>query len=236
MKLVRQEGGIELVPTALSQLLDAGPAAPPLAADLLSVALDLKVPLSRPMYFKGVVMPELSLTPETPSLALVEFQECFIEKLELRCLPDAVPTFYSCIFLQIEGAADESELPPSKFLNCEFDSFTPVDQTSDAIMDYELPEPLKVGLSILNKLYMRQGTGRKDSALRRGMPPQYAKYVNDVVGVLLGAGMVVRVRRGSDVIWVPVKAQRTRASRLIEGAPAQDWDDDELVARLLALG
>jgi hypothetical protein len=156
--------------------------------------------------------------------------------LEIRGDHALLPKFYGCDFLQIDGVRQKEDLPTDRFLNCEYDDFVMSDSTTDSMLELPYSPSVLVGLVVLKKLYVQQGAGRKDSALRRGMPPRYYQVVNDVMGVLLSAGLVVSTRRGSTKVWVPLRAQRSRVTALLEAANSGEWPEGEdLVERLSSL-
>lgn len=230
--LIEKACGGGLVPTALSHLIEGDIVAPPLAADLIALCIALEVPLRRKIILRDLDVPEIQL-PSSLNLSLIEFQYCFVGRIEVRCPAEMMPLFTGCAIVEIDGIRSEAELPEN-FVNCEFDQFSVADDTNDSLLSLNLYPALLVGLVILRKLYSQQGSGRKESALRRGLPPTYYALVDAVIGVLTSAGLMVRSTRGRTAIWVPVKSQRQRVQALLDASSSQNWPDDEdIVDRLM---
>ncbi|GGS25313.1 NACHT domain-containing protein [Actinokineospora fastidiosa] len=215
-----------LVKTALAQTVKRSEASPPLAVDLLSIALELRVPIIERIYVSNLTISELH-TPSGVDLSSVEFQDCFFGRLDIGGELQHLPRFYRCDFLQIEGLRSKEELPVESFTDCDFGDITKLDTTTDSLMDLPHSPAILVALTILKKLYAQQGTGRKDSALRRGLPPAFYRLVDPVIGELVRSGLMVSSRRSATKVWVPVRAQRSRVSTFIDAASRGDWPSSE---------
>lgn len=234
-RLGQEPGGAGLVGTALRSAVNGHGVAPPLAADLLSISLELKAHISEPIYLRGLTISDF-VVPAGVDLSSIEFQECFFGRLEIGGDHYLLPKFYGCAFLQVEGARQQSDLPVDKFFNCEFDDFSVSSATTDSLLELPYSPSVLAGLVILKKLYVQAGAGRKDSALRRGMPPQFYQVVNNVMGVLVAAGLVVSTRRNSSKIWVPIRSQSARVTNILDAAASGDWPaDEDLIGRLGSL-
>ncbi|MFD0204265.1 NACHT domain-containing protein [Saccharothrix carnea] len=230
-----EEAGAGLVSTALRYAVNGHGVAPPLAADLLAIALELKSNIAGPIYLRGLTVADF-VVPAGVDLASVQFQDCFFGRLEIGSDHQAIPQFYGCAFLQVEGVRQQEDLPPDKFVNCEFDDFLISSATTDSLLELPYSPSVLAGLVILKKLYVQAGAGRKDSALRRGMPPQYYQVVNSVMGVLVATGLVVSTRRNTSKIWVPIRSQSARVANILDAAITGDWPrDEDLIERLAAL-
>lgn len=198
-----------------------------LASDLVRLVLSLgaHVDLSG-IYVADVWIPELDLADSQGGLAGVEFQSCVIQtiRLEPGSDPHDLPRFINCNVGLIEGLASHAELPPGVFDGgTEIDEFGEPAQTTSAYLDLPLPLPTRVALTILKKLYLQRGMGRREAALYRGLDDAGRRYVADVVDILSQEGLMVLSRAAAERIWLPVRGEAHRVRRLL-AAPTGSTD------------
>ncbi|MEV6054266.1 hypothetical protein [Streptomyces sp. NPDC052107] len=74
----------------------------------------------------------------------------------------------------------------------------------------------KVLLTILKKVYAQRGTGRKESALFRGLDAKHRELVPDAVQRLAGAGLITSARSGGTRIYLPVRGMAGRVRRILQ--------------------
>lgn len=224
--LQRSEVSPGKIVTALDRAASL-PGGSPLAADVARISLELQFMLSakRGVFVSEVWVPELRLDSADASLDSVEFQDCVIDFLEYP--PDGppsaqLPTFRRCSFGTIAGRSSARDVPPERFIECEFDHFEDESKTTNSILQLALPLGSRVALTILKKLYMQRGSGRKENALFRGLDPRAKALVPGVLALLQREGLMVRSRLGDEVVWQPVRGQASRARRLVESPSASD--------------
>jgi hypothetical protein len=81
----------------------------------------------------------------------------------------------------------------------------------------------KVLLSVLKKVYMQAGGGRREGAFARGLNPKQRELVGAALDLLQSAGMIAKGKAGTNVIYVGVKGQANRVrSILASGAASND--------------
>ena len=81
-----------------------------------------------------------------------------------------LPRFKGCFFAEVHGHVSSKDLPPTVFdKECLFGEFPESLETTDAILDLDLPLGVRVLLTMLRKLYQRSGRGRRENALYRGL-------------------------------------------------------------------
>ena len=144
---------------------------------------------------------------------------CLIHRIRFDADADRLK-FQKCQILRLEGVADRNALP-SQFADCEVEDCDDR-HTNTAIMRSEMPNAVKVLLVILRKLFLQRGSGRVDSALRRGMDHRLSPYVSPVLEVLVSEGIVFSHVTDSRTIWHGNRTHRTRMLNMLEGSINSD--------------
>ena len=197
-----------------------------LASDLLRAALTLTSEVDlRNVYISEAWIPHLELSDARQNLEGVEFQHCVIQTLSIEPTADiaSVPRFVECNIGFVQGAASYDDLPTERFSSCDIESFAERTTTTTAILELPLPLSTRVGLTILKKLYVQRGTGRKENALYRGLDDNARRYVGDVIEQLVRQELMVQSRAGGEIIWLPVRGAAARV-RAILAAPMRGKD------------
>ncbi len=96
-----------------------------------------------------------------------------------------------------------------------------VSPNSRELWSARLAPPQRVALTILKKPYAQRGTGRKESALYRGLDERHRALVPQVLRAIEAGGLAVRTRIGNQVIYLPTKWRRVVSSRV---ARPYEWD------------
>lgn len=191
---------------------------PVLLSDLVRVAIQREWPVDEDVYINGVVVPTLSLQNHGVSYRHVNFQDCYFKRLEIETdvTSNTAPRFVRCYFAEIDGRVSQADLPSDVFdPECLFDSFPTAAETTDAILNLDLPLGTKVLLSILKKLYKQRGSGRKESALIRGLDHHGRRLVPDILRLLESESLAIQYKRGTLLIWLPVRDAMARVGRII---------------------
>jgi hypothetical protein len=192
------------------------------AADILAVALELAR--------EDGVLDGRSLFLESAALTSIDLEEMRVDNLQLRhCLIDEVTIgartaestirLTDCLIGKVVGVSSEAALPNDVFQGCTGESYDDA-STNAAMMRLKAPPGVKALASVLRKLYLQSGGGRKLSALKRGITDlAVAACIDGVLRVLENEGMVTL----SNGIAHPIRRQTTRAKRIIaELATSQD--------------
>jgi predicted thioredoxin/glutaredoxin len=127
------------------------------------------------------------------------------------------------------GQVDLQGLP---FVDCEFQRFEGSMATTQSVMNTTLPIGVRVLVSVLKKIYERRGDGRKEGGLSRGLELSVRHLVPSILQILRSEGLVSDVKKGTETVWVRVKAQQGRVGRII-AAPNACNDDVVVKARRL---
>lgn len=123
-----------------------------------------------------------------PDLDLSEIvlMQCIIGTVELSrsSITDEVRNslhFHDCMIDRLEGAISVIDVPAGVLTGTtSVETYAASSATNDAVMNSTLPDPVKVLLTVLRKLFMQRGTGRQYGALKRGIPSKLLKYVDPV--------------------------------------------------------
>jgi hypothetical protein len=178
------------------------------------------------LYFKEVVVPEFSVEG-AGDLGRIEFQDCVFLRLDLPpdALPKSIPMFRRCHFGMVTGRTSKGDLPAGRFSECEFDEFEHAANTTSALLALPLPLATRVLLTVLKKLFVQKGMGRKDSALSRGLDTKGRSALPDVLDLLRKEGFVIRIKQGTDTVLLPAKGgdHRKRALEML-GGPIESRD------------
>ncbi len=205
-----------------------------LATEVLRVMGEMVIDHSRAgLTIHSAFIPVFTLAEDGPDLSGIEFRECMFNLLELEGVADParVPRFVNCYFGQVDGRLGERDLPPV-FDACMFEAFSESAATNAAILSSSLATGTKVLLTVLRKLYLQKGAGRRESALFRGLDHRDRRLVSEVLGLIFSAGLAIRARAGETTIWLPVRAQTARVRKLLA---SPNLSTDPLVAESAAL-
>ncbi len=181
----------------------------------------------RPLYIRNVLIPEIVIDNNTADLRDIFFQEAMVTKIDLgsSVIVENMPRFMSCYFSVVEGRASSQDMPAEIFPDCEYDYFDTTTTTTDSILQLETPLASKVLLTILKKLYAQRGTGRRESALFRGLDQRAQRLVPDVLDLLRKHGFAVKTKLREQDVWLPAKSSHViRRARQLLAAPSSAGD------------
>jgi len=191
-----------------------------LVLNIARVMLEADCAIENPMRFEGIFIPTIELFEGMRDCSRLHFHDCYFTKVELD--PDVdprhAPRFFACYVGELDGRSSAGDLPAGVFdKDCEIEGFVDAPTTTDAIAGMDLPIGGRVLLSVLKKLYMQSGSGRKESALHRGLDHRARRAVAPVLRLLQREGLISPYRRsGVDTtIWVPDRAQLARVARIV---------------------
>jgi hypothetical protein len=196
-----------------------------LASDVARVAIEAGVGMTgNNVYVRGAEISLLEIDADA-DWSLLEFQDCIVQRLELdeKLKSHRLPRFVRCMFGTVEGRVGYDDLPSDRFVQCEIEEFEGSTETTARIMDLSLPPGVRVALTILKKLYLQPGSGRKENALSRGLDPSSQRLVSDVLRLVEREGLAVTSRIGGQPIWQPVRSETARVRRLLT-APTSSAD------------
>ncbi|MBK3578552.1 NACHT domain-containing protein [Streptomyces sp. MBT65] len=167
---------------------------------------------------EGVMIESLTPSDSNTVLSKINFHDSVIHRLDISSLEseEACPVFRSCLIGLLDGAAGVPVALAEKFIDCEFESFSSLSQTTVGIMQLKLSDDAKIALTVLKKIYSQRGSGRKESGLSRGLDPAIRGRVPAVLTALQSQGWIHRIVSGREPIYVGVKEKRAYALRILE--------------------
>jgi hypothetical protein len=197
-----------------------------MVADLIAVALTMAKE-SGSLDCHGVLLEEVSLE-------VMDFEETVVENLAISGavidevivgsagLKDSLK-FRDCMIRKLGGIASSDGLPPEQFQRCTIEEYDDM-ATNAAVVHSTLPPGLKALLTVLRKLYLQPGGGRKIGGLKRGLPSgPVLDAVDGVVSVLESEGLVAvsgevvqPVRRWTGRIRQIIAAPSLSSDRVVE--------------------
>jgi hypothetical protein len=181
---------------------------PVLVMDLARIIMEVGCPIEVPVQLTDNFIPWLALDSGMSDCSRLRFRSCFFSYVALdpEIHPEYLPRFENCYIEELAGRSSRKDLPPSVFDNtCEFTKFLDAPSTTDAIVEMDLPLGARVLLTVLKKIYLQSGSGRKENALHRGLDHHARRLVAPVLRLLQTEGLISKYRRGGlDMsIWVP---------------------------------
>ncbi|MCA1754116.1 MAG: hypothetical protein LC641_05320 [Spirochaeta sp.] len=206
---------------AWSQTLRVDRDQPNLLADLLLIAGELGCSLDKEKAFiREAWIPRIALAAPQSNLSKIEIQDAVIGELEfdVGLDSDLLPKFTQCQIGQVVGSAGKRDLPNGKFEGVQVLEFEDSTSTVNAILALSLPLGVRVGMTILKKLYKQSGRGRREGALYRGLDATAQRIVPDVLDVLRRYSFAVPTTQGSYTVWLPTRIaeSRTRALKILD--------------------
>src|SRR5699024_661595 len=190
------------------------------AADLVQVAATVSNGTERvgsSFHVSGTFFEHMVLDDST-LLGATTFSECVFSRLDLSGVDEksSIPHFSNCLIDYIDGASALPEWLQPRFANCEIGHYSDSATTTAGIMHLALDRDRRIALSILKKIYLQRGSGRKEGALSRGLPLSDREAVPAVLSEMLSQGWIVRSGGGSTPIYIGVKSRRAAALQALE--------------------
>jgi hypothetical protein len=191
-----------------------------LTLDLARVNLAAGHPIGVHLQINGVYIPSIDLYEGMEDCSNLQFQTCYFSKVSLDANVKAehLPTFKDCYIDEVDGRSSVRDLPKGTFdEDCSFDEFSEAPETTNAIGSMDLPLGAKVLLTVLKKLYLQRGSGRKENALLRGLDHHSRRLVPEVLNLLQHEGLALSYRRAGVemTIWTPDRSQMGRVAKIV---------------------
>ncbi|MCI0156807.1 NACHT domain-containing protein [Leifsonia shinshuensis] len=205
----------------------AGAASDALVLDMARLALELGETGEWPaLTFSELYLESIVVADVDEDLQSLNFVDCVVATLDLTEYDGdrSLPVFRRCAFGVVKGAGSLASLPTGHFQDCGFDQFDPASKTTRGILASPgLSSRQRVILTILKKVYMQAGSGRKDSALTRGLDDKLRALVPLAVESLINADLIVTGRAGGNTIYYPVRGATGRVRQMLEsGSSSSD--------------
>ena len=207
------------VEAALNARMGRGVEGDVLVADLVALCGIEGYDICRKVVLANVWIPEMPFFAFDGDLSQVTIRDSIVSEVEVP--PPAtrgnMPTFERCDIELVLGCVRARDLPGS-FVECTCHDFEAAAKTTKALLELDLPLGIRVGLTVLKKLYLQKGAGRRESALYRGIGQEAQRVMADVLEVLRKYDFATKVRQGNNDVWLPTKMSnaRTRAVALLD--------------------
>lgn len=189
-----------------------------LATDILIALNYLGKPWSREsVVFRNILIPTFELKKEN-DWSRVKFQDVIFRELIIEDIPDKItsPYFQDCYIGTIIGCNNISALPGEIYDNILIDNFEAQETTTSALLGLYLPVPVKVGLTILKKLYLQAGGGRQENAFYRGLSTNEKSYIAPVLEYLKQKGVAIPSKKANtNNVWQPSKSHFARIRNIL---------------------
>jgi hypothetical protein len=183
-------------------------------ADIVRVADTYELGASVAGYmFEGVLFESVAPSETDVVLSRSHLKDCVIQVLDLSSIEreDDCPKFESCLIGYLDGASAIPNWLQSRFAYCEIDEYSTSSQTTAGIMALNLPSERRVALTIIKKVYSQRGSGRKESALSRGLDQTSRGIVSGVIAQLMSGGWLGVSASGRETVYLPIKGRRRDA-------------------------
>jgi hypothetical protein len=190
-----------------------------LASDLLQVLQEgnLNYSLGN-ITISDVHLQDIGFDDESNDYSNITYKDCIFDRIDISPGIDSkkLPIFKSCMFASICGLISEADMPKEKFTDtCVYEEFESSTKTTNAILDTHQPIGVKVLLTVLKKLYMQSGSGRKNSALYRGLDQRSRSLVPQIIQLLKAENLITKAPTGDDTVWLPTRSAGIRVKQII---------------------
>lgn len=190
-----------------------------LSMDILQINKELRFGCSTGNYMiRGAIADDVLFGDSQLDYSRVSFRDCWFRRLELTTDGDStlLPKFYNCYIAILDGRVSKQDLPPEIFDGeCVFDSFSSGTQTTNEILQSPLSNGGKVLLTVLKKLYLQPGAGRRESALFRGLDHRARALVPEILELLVKENLTLKSTTAGEPVWLPVRSESVRIRRLV---------------------
>jgi hypothetical protein len=133
------------------------------------------------------------------------------------------PRFQDCMIGILEGAISTDDIPVGILKGTtSVEKFSAFSATNDAVMETDLPNSVKVLLTMLRKLFLQRGSGRQYSALKRGLPISASAFVDPIAALIKSHGFAEDVSLDRRVILIPNRSKSKDAFSIINGPNASN--------------
>ncbi|MFT4108283.1 NACHT domain-containing protein [Propionicimonas sp.] len=189
-------------------------------ADLIATVTDMPTdrdPARKQYLVSGVAFEELQVV-DHPVVASTTYQDCLIERLDLTAVDEEsdLPNFPGCVITFVDGVSGVTPWLRDALSSAEIDGFSTAAQTTAGIMQLKLDRESKVALTILKKIFSQRGSGRKESALSRGLALADREIVSSVLAELVSQEWIRREVVGNTVVYVGNKDRRRDALQCLD--------------------
>jgi hypothetical protein len=157
---------------------------------------------------------------------------CAVDVLSLYGEPPAGFVLERPFLSRIDGASSRDGLPSWVREPEEAIKFDAAESNAELMGRESIPLPVRVLLTIIRKLFVQRGSGRVESALRRGIDLGCRDFVSPILTRLASEGVIFRTSHGTVVVWHPTARFRARMLHILDAPMASGDELVESVAKL----
>lgn len=151
------------------------------------------------------------------------FKDCIFERFNVDCNTGStsyLPKFSNCIIFELE--IPSSNLASNVFdSDCSISKIVDSDMTTNGFLQMALKQETKIACTILHKIYRQSGSGRLESALKRGMSDSLISEVDGLIDRLDKAEIIVASRVGPETRWHPRRPYYHNISEFLDSPSDQ---------------
>lgn len=156
-----------------------------------------------------------------PNLNGVEFEGCLLSRIEISDVDAECPVFRNCHVDDVYGAVGLKDLPPALVASRGgLARFVDEAKTNADILDLSIPLSVKVLMTVLRKLFVQPGRGRRENAFYRGLDARAKAYVPDILSLIDQLGFAKPYRNHGPSVWITNRSKAKDAHSILS-APAQ---------------
>ena len=147
------------------------------------------------------------------------FYDCLIETMDVLDLDpeSSFPTLSGCLIDNVYGWANIPSTYRSKFVNStEISVFVGGAENTSSLLDLRIQDRSKIALTILHKVYVQRGSGRRYSALVRGLPPAIRSEAKALVAQLVNDGWLILLSNRGEGIYGAVRSRRAEVLAMLD--------------------
>ncbi|WP_082373678.1 NACHT domain-containing NTPase [Nocardia sp. NRRL S-836] len=213
---------------ALQRAIVQGDRMRAVAGDIMRLYMHIDESIDVDVELDSLIFPSFTIS-ETASAANVTLKDCLIQELDISGATDVtrLPTMKGCVIEMVTGVAGIDNLARDRFEDCSIESFTDSVENAAAILSLPVSDWRRVTLSILQRLFLRSGKGRRELAFYRGGLTEAQKaLVPKILDRVQSEGIAWRGRNHGTVLWSPNRAMGDRVRKILA---APSMSDDPLL-------
>ncbi len=170
-----------------------------------------------PIVFNDILIPSMEIKKEI-DWSKIKFQETIFQELILEEMPviQTSPIIHNSVIGTLIGCSNVNLIPKEILSNTTVDHYETQETTTTALLGLNLPIEVKVGLTILKKLYIQSGGGRQENSFYRGLATHEHIYVPKVLEYFKQVGLAIPSKRAvSNKVWQPSRFNMGRVRNIL---------------------
>lgn len=197
-----------------------------LAMDILRSMIASSVGCDNTIVIKGVAVDNIDFMNCNIDLSSIRFQDCYFHAVSIDGDFDYenLPSFSRCLIGDLIGMSSINPLPDGKIDNqCIIERYSESVLTTAGILAGELALGVRILLTLIKKIYIQAGRGRRENALFRGLDQHARRIVPEILALLKRHDLVVRSGGSGETIWLPVRNKRPLVTKILSNPHADTF-------------